>query len=107
MTSQTSNAVPKNHPATREILPEDPLEMHGFEVPGDTDLMLRLLIEEYARVGWNSDQIMDLARNANYRALHGLWRIYGEDQFRTRVGEIVARCGVVRVRTLESNPEPE
>jgi hypothetical protein len=81
--------------------------MHGFEVPGDTDLMLRLLVEEYARIGWDVNPIMLLARNPNYRALHGLWRLYGEDRLRNRVGEILARCGVVRVRTLESNPEPE
>ena len=58
--------APKIHPATREILPDDPMEMHGFEVGGDPGLMLRLLVEEYARIGWGIDDIMQLARDRNY-----------------------------------------
>ena len=40
---------PKIHPLDREMLPEDPLEMQAFEVPGDTELMFRIVIEEFAR----------------------------------------------------------
>lgn len=107
MNESSNNAVPKRHPVTREILPDDPLEMHSFEVPGDTDLMLRLLVEEYARVGWGVEEIMALARDPNYVALYGLWRLYGEGRLWQRVGEIIARCGVVNVRAVASNVEPE
>jgi hypothetical protein len=107
MNDTTSTAVPKTHPATREILPDDPLEMHSFEIPGDTDLMLRLLVEEYARIGWGVEPIMALARDPNYLAFHGLWRLYGEHRLRNRVREIVARCGIARVRTVEAHIEPE
>ena len=66
------NATPKVHPASREILPDDPLEMTGCEVPGDPDLMLRMLIEEYARIGWGVEAIMQLARDPQ---LPGISRI--------------------------------
>lgn len=100
-------AVAKTHPASREILPDDPLEMQAFEVPGDANLMLRLLMEEYARIGWGPDAILELARDPNYQAFHGLYRRFGEEELRRRVGEIAARCGVVRVKVIEKPPAPE
>jgi hypothetical protein len=98
----SDNAVPKIHPATREILPEDPLELQAFQVPGDTERMLRLLVEEFARIGWGVEPILALARDPNYLAFHGLWRLYGEDRLRRRVSEILARCGVVHVKSVET-----
>ena len=41
MSEFDSNAVEKVHPASREVLPDDPLSLHGVEVPGDADLMMR------------------------------------------------------------------
>ena len=101
-----SNAGPKTHPATREILPDDPMEITGFEVPGDPDLMLRLLVEEYARFGWGTEAIMQLAKDPNYQAFHGLWRNFGEEELRDRVEQVLSRCGVMRVRKTEAEPTP-
>jgi hypothetical protein len=86
------------------MLPEDPLDLHGIEVPGDPELMLCLLVEEYARMGADIDLIMQLARDPFYQAFHGLWRCYGEDELRRRVNEIIRRTGVLRVRTTETDP---
>jgi hypothetical protein len=91
---------PKTHPLDREMLPEDPLELEAFEVPGDVDLMFRLVVEELARVGMDSAAIVALARDPFYQALHGLWRLHGEVEFQRRVGLIVARVGVTRVREI-------
>ena len=107
MNSASSNAVPKIHPASREILPDDPLEMHAFEIPGDPELMLRLLVEEYARIGWGVDDVMQLARDPNYTAFYGLRRSLGEEVLRRRVAEILARCGVIRVTATETEPLSE
>jgi hypothetical protein len=104
MNETPSNAVPKMHPASREILPEDPLEMTAFEVPGNRELMLRLLVEEYARVGWDANAIMQMSRDPNYTAFYGLRQSLGEDGLRRRVSEIVARCGVIRTSAKESEP---
>ena len=60
---QISNAVPKVHPLDREMLPEDPLEMQAFEVPGDTELMFRIVVEEFARMGWDRAAIVATARD--------------------------------------------
>jgi hypothetical protein len=98
------NAVPKTHPASREATPDDPFSLHAVEVPGDPDLMLRLLIEEYARMGYGRDELMRLARDPNYQAFHGLLRLYGEAELHRRLGEILARVGVFRVRTREAEP---
>jgi hypothetical protein len=107
MNEQQINAVPKVHPATREALPGDPMEMQAFEIPGDRELMLRLLIEEYARVGWGVEAIMQMARDPNYTAFYGLRHSLGEEGLRRRVSDIVARCGVFRIRTTESEPMSE
>jgi hypothetical protein len=107
MSETVDNAVPKIHPATREMLPEDPLEMQAFEVPGDPLLMLRMLVEEYARIGWGVEAILDLARDPNYQAFYGLRQAYGEVELRRRIGEILARCGVIRMKTTETEPPSE
>jgi len=101
------NFVPKVHPADREVLPDDPLNLHGIEVPGDPELMLRLLVEEYARLGAGTEQILNLARNPFYQSFYGLFRLLGEQELRRRVSEILRRCGVTRVRTREAESPPE
>jgi hypothetical protein len=99
--------VPKVHPLDREMLPEDPLHIQAFEVPGDTELMFRVVIEEFARMGWDAAAIAQLARDPFYAALHGLWWLYGEAGFSRRVTEILSRVGVIRVRTFVAPPASE
>ena len=76
----------------------------AFEVPGDTDLMFRIVIEEFARMGWGQAAILATARDPFYAALHGLLHLYGEQEFARRVGEILSRVGVVKVRLFERPP---
>ena len=98
---QIADAVPKVHPLDREMLPEDPLEMQAFEGPGDSELMFRIVVEELARMGWDKTAILAHAKDPFYAALHSLLRLHGEEKFTRRVNEILARTGVVRVRTFE------
>jgi hypothetical protein len=98
---------PKTHPLDREMLPEDPLELQAFEVPGDVEIMFRLVVEEFARMGWDSNAIAELARNPFYQALHGFWRLHGEAEFRRRVARILSRGGVIRVREIIAPPPGE
>lgn len=102
--SDNLTGTPKVHPLNREMLPDDPLEMQAFEVPGDTELMFRIVIEEFARMGADRAAILGLARDPFYAALHGLWELYGEEDFTRRVSQILSRVGVVRVRTFEKPP---
>ena len=107
MNDMPPNATPKVHPASREILPEDPLELHGHEVSGNPHLMMRMLVEEFARMGWGADAILQLACNPEYQAFRGLRQVYGIDGMRRRVEAILARCGVLRVTTTETTPISE
>ncbi len=107
MPSNPQNIGPKLHPACREMLPEDPLELSGVEVDGDPELMLRLLVEEYARLGYGLETLMDLARDPFYTGFHGLWRLYGEEPLKQRIGAILERCGGVRVTATHSQPLSE
>jgi hypothetical protein len=99
--------APKVHPASREILPDDPLEMYCIEIPGDPELMLRMLVEEYARIGWGVGEILQLARDPNYQAFYGLRQAYGEEDLTRRIREILSRCGVIRVKETETEPLSE
>jgi hypothetical protein len=107
MDTNSTDFVAKVHPATRELLPDDPLEMQAFEVPGDPELMLRFIVEEYARIGANADAIMQLAGDPFYQALHGLWLHFGDDGMRARLANILRRCGVIRTTTTERVPPPD
>lgn len=107
MHSSLSSPHPKVHPATREMLPDDPLNLHAVQVPGDPAVMLQVLVEEFARMGWNLENIRELAGNPFYQAVHGLWQHYGDEEFCRRVGEILSRCGVMRTTFCEVPSEDE
>jgi hypothetical protein len=101
------NGAPKVHPASREILPDDPLEMQAYEMPGDQELMVRMLVEEYARLGWGVEELMRLSRDPNYFAFNSLYHQFGEEVLRRRFEQIIARCGVMRVKIAETAPLTE
>ena len=87
------NFVPKVHPATRPVEPDDPMNLFAVEVPGDPELMLRLLVEEYARMGWGLDALLGLFRDPFYVAAHGLWLHYGEEELKRRLSDDVEARG--------------
>jgi hypothetical protein len=97
----------KPHPRDRPAEPDDPLNLHAVEVDGDPDLMLRLLVEEYARLGWRLDSLLAMFRDPFYQAAHGLWLLYGEEELRRRITATLARCGVLRASTAHAQPASE
>lgn len=107
MDSPSNNFVPKVHPATRPVEPDDPMNLFAVEVPGDPELMLRLLVEEYARMGWGFDALVGLFRDPFFVAAHGLWLHYGEEDLRRRLTTLLSRVGVVRTKTTTSVPPSE
>ena len=64
--------------------------------------MLRLLVEDFARMGWGLEPMMGLARNPFYAALHGLYLRFGEEPLRERITAVLRRVGVMRVRLVEA-----
>lgn len=64
--------------------PEDPMELVGVSLdsgPDGRDLeeMARCFVEEYARMGWNGEEILRLFRSPAYRGPHRIMRVMGED----------------------------
>jgi hypothetical protein len=100
MQDNRENLVPKVHPATRAVEADDPYNLHGIEVPGDPQFMLRMLVEEYARMGWDGERLLALFRDPFYQGAHGLWRHFGEAELRKRVAALLTRTGVIRVRAV-------
>jgi hypothetical protein len=96
--------VPKVHPATRPAEADDPLEMHAIPLPGDPELMLRCVVEEYARAGWDAGQVLGLFEDPFFPALAGLRRHFGAAGLRERVTDLVGRTGVFQLRVTERAP---
>jgi hypothetical protein len=97
--------VPKVHPATRAVEPDDPMTLYATPVPGDPEWMMACVVEEFARMGWGAGQILGLFRSPFYPALYDLRQHHGEAWVRERVEEVLARTGAFRVRVTEAAEE--
>jgi hypothetical protein len=107
MTAASERYVPKVHPVTRPVEPDDPMSLHATPAPGDPEVMLRCLVQEYAWMGWGGEQILALFRDPCYPALHGLFHLYGEDGLRERLAALLGQIGVFRFReSVSDSPEP-
>jgi hypothetical protein len=89
--------VPKVHPATRPVEPDDPLTLHATAVAGDPEVMLNCLVQEYAWMGWDTEEILRLFRDPFYPALHSLWCFYGEAGLRDRLSAVLSQAGTLRL----------
>jgi hypothetical protein len=94
------------HPSSRPAEPDDPWQLHACELPGRPEVMLRMIVEEYARLGFDAQQLLALARHPFYAGLHGLWRYFGEERLEEEVRRILSRTGVMRVRDVQAPPCP-
>lgn len=94
MSSEASRFVPKVHPATRLMEAEDPLSLHAISLEGDTELMLHCVVQEYAWMGWGSEEILSLFRDPFYPALRELWDRYGEVILRERIADLIQETGI-------------
>jgi hypothetical protein len=108
MQPTTNRLVSKIHPLTRAVEPEDPMELVATPVEGDPDVMLECLVQEFAWMGWDAEQLMGLFRNSSYPVLNQLLRHYGDKDVRRRVEAILGRFGRLRFReTIVEDPDPE
>ncbi len=86
---------------------DDPMQVRGDSVPGDQQVMLQCLIEEFARMGWNADQIGLLFENKLFLASHGLAERLGQKAVRECIEQTIQLCGVFRFEMSESKPNKE
>jgi hypothetical protein len=100
--------VPKVHPLTRQVEQDDPMELVAAPVMGDPEVMLECLVQEYAWMGWDGEQIFQLFQDPNYPALHALLGHYGEEGIRQRLDGILEQMPVLRFEAIvDEEPEPE
>ncbi len=97
----------------KESAPDDPMELTGVKLDGDLGLMIDSIVEEYAGIGWDESQILQIFNRPFFRSTYNAARAVPPEQLRKRVRDVLGRCGVVKVaihRSEESdhpNPLPD
>lgn len=97
----------KPHPSQRPVMPDDPMTLNAIEFDGDPEFMLKIMVEEYARLGCDFDAFVEMCQKPFYQGLYGLWVHFGQDELQRRAKEAFARCGVVRVKVIHTRPATE
>jgi hypothetical protein len=107
MQDATQRFVPKVHPATRPVEPEDPMTLNATPVAGDPEVMLRCVVQEYAWMGHGAEEILALFRDPFYPALRGMLEANGEDVIRKKIEAILTTMGVFQFRaSVRESPQP-
>lgn len=69
------------------------MELKGVGFPshdgGDLQEMTTSIIEEYARIGWNSDRILSLFRNPHFRMTYTIYKQNGEEYVRELIEKVM------------------
>jgi hypothetical protein len=99
--------VPKVHPLTRNVEPDDPMELIATPVPGNLDYMVQCIVEEFAWMGMGVEEMLGLFDNPEYPVLNGLVRHYGTEVLRERVRALMGALGGIRIQeVIDDEPEP-
>lgn len=96
--SATADFIPKVHPLTRNVEPEDPLEFMAQSAPGDPDVMLDCVIQEFAWIGCDAEEMFGMFQNPGYPVLNQLLDLFGAAEVRRRLNALVGSGGIFRVR---------
>jgi hypothetical protein len=99
--------VPKVHPLSREVVPDDPLELMAQTVVGDPDVMLECILQEFVWMGWSEEQLLSLFHHPGYPVLCQLREFFGDAEVARRVSTLLARGGQWRFRETIAEPDPE
>ena len=95
------------HPKDRAMEADDPMLLNAQQIDGDPEVMLTCLVEEFARMGSSSEEILAMFDNPFFQATAGLKQLYGEEGVRMRVQDVLARCGVLRIRARVTKQDEE
>src|SRR5262249_54817243 len=96
MPANSEQWVPKIHPITRSVEPEDPMELVATPVQGDPDFMLECVLQEFVWMGWDRDQLMALFYSPHYPVLNQLLARFGDHSIRGRIDDLLQRTGRLR-----------
>ena len=69
--------------AEKECEPDDPIEMVGMEIPGQSEEALRdmalCFAEEFAREGWSEEKLLAMFKNPFYAGPYLAWKQKGDE----------------------------
>lgn len=77
----------------KDIEPDDPLEMVGIELPGQSEAQLRdmalCFAEEFVREGYSEERLMRMFKNPFYQGPYLVWKQKGDDYVRVVIQEAI------------------
>jgi hypothetical protein len=85
----------------------DPLELVGVELPADEAAMIEqatVFAEEFARMGFSEEKLMQLFKNPFYAGAHGAYRALGEEKVRELVQASARIWGGIRFHDSIADP---
>ena len=83
----------------KEADPDDPLELVYKTIPGDPVFLARCIIEEFASIGYDAEDLFTLFREPVYPVLNGILAAEGEARVRGLVGQVLTQHGRLKVKT--------
>ncbi len=90
------------HPRNKPLEVDDPMLLRGQSVEGDPEIMLASLVEEFASMGWDATAIVELFERPFFQATSRLRDLFGPDEIRLRIEDVLKRCGVQRFEESHS-----
>ncbi len=88
---------------TKQLDPDDPMEIKADVIAGDERLMMECLIEEFAHLGWGAKKIARMFDEPFFLASHGLEKRFGRQAVLECIEHTLARCGVFHFEMEESS----
>ena len=94
--------VRKFHTATRHVELNDSLMLFANPAMRDFEWMLESVVEDFAGLGYDADELTNLFRRPAYPVLNKLLDYFGPAEIRRRVDDILTQS--CRDRTLRCKP---
>jgi hypothetical protein len=69
--------------AQKDLEADDPFEINGVEMPGQTEAELRDMVlciaEEFVREGWSEEKLLEMFKNPFYQGPYLAWKQKGDE----------------------------
>ncbi len=89
--------------------PQDPHALIGVTVPGDRESMREMaatFAEEFAALGFDEAQLLNLFRKPQNAGAHRAWSVLGEVEVRRIISEALEIWGRFRFVVRDAEPQP-
>ncbi len=83
---------------SKEVKPDDPMELVGVTLPGDADeQMVETFVEEFIRMGKSDKALWQLFKSPVYAATHRIYKERGEAFVQDAITRVRSRFGYWRL----------